>query len=705
MNVLERQIELPTRTIAARFAPSTLDRAERTVEVCWSAGETAMRQDLFGAFEEELPLETLRLDRLNNAQAAAPLVDAHRLQDGIRAVVGVVVPGTAKVVAGEARAVVRFDTGELGEEAMRKVEEGIITQLSPGYDAVYERVYRDTSPVPLLRALEWTPFEISLAPVGVDAGTYFRSQPSGPTRRYAVRTRKEQSMSIQVETAAHAAPPVASVPLVHGASVAPPIDEAEVERRVQSGIAERSKRVNEARSLARSLGIDEDKAERLAVELRSFDDVKSNLLDMKVEAQKSERIRSENPAASVSASVGTTAYEKLVEVAKHGMLTRMAGTEPKDVATEFGVLGRNEIGRFARMSVVDIGEELVEARGVSHRTFRGRGRLERAKMLMGAVPIPGMTRSDAGGMGSSDLSILLGSVFGSRIQQKYRESQDDWKRVAKEVNLEDFTEVPVYGFSNHPPLLDVPEGAEIQRGAFTQSNFNVKLGKGARIISFTWEMMVNDRFGALEQIVNDRFMAVKRWERRKFVAALLANKIGISATNFFSSGNGNISDVTGPPSTATLIAAFKRMARQRGIPGVTGEVDAAGDRLSAIPKRWLLGAEDIITAAQLLEPGGSSEPVVVAPTAATSRPTSAMRALADNLVMEPDLDDQDTVFSVLFADPEEIAAVQYGHLVEQPGPFVQEEDGFEVTGKDFAVIDPFYVVLADPRGAVKITRT
>ena len=485
------------------------------------------------------------------------------------------------------------------------------------------------------------------------------------------------------------------------------------DQQIEQRIAERDARVAEARKLATELSLDADKAAELATSLKSFDEVKLKLLDMKLEQQKAQTILGTNRDPAIRAgqvSVGLNAVQKVFHVAKHGLLARISGAEPKDVVEKkLGLrISAEDIAYFAQLSLMSIGDELLEANGVDVRKLRTLGRFEKAKLLMGhkSARVPGITTLAAGGMGSSDLSGLVGAVFGARLQQLYKDFPDDWLRLAKKVDKEDFTSTPIFSLSNFPPLKTVPEGAPMDRGAFKPANFNSQLEKGGIILTLTWEMIVNDTLGALDLIINDRFQSCKRYERAELIRVLLAGKIGTSNTNFFnSSGVVNICPTTGVVSATTIAAAFATMAKIRGVPGVTGAADASGDRLRLMPKGLLAGASDAIAAHQLLDPSDNGEPAKVSPSGASSRMTSAMRALANNIVVEPDLDDQTPPFSLFTADPNECAAIEYGHLVDQPGPFVEEQDGFEIQGKDYAVVDPFYVVLADPRGAVKVTHS
>ena len=104
---MDTMIELPAMRRSAELAPNTADADSRTVEVVWSAGARVRRATFFGEpYDEELSLDPapVRLDRLN---AGAPFLKVHEL-DTLDAVIGSVVPGSARIENGRGIALVRI---------------------------------------------------------------------------------------------------------------------------------------------------------------------------------------------------------------------------------------------------------------------------------------------------------------------------------------------------------------------------------------------------------------------------------------------------------------------------------------------------------------------------------------------------------------------------------------------------------------------
>lgn len=167
--------DLPPLQRGATFQPSTLNENKRTIELVWSTGEKVLRT-LFDRFWEQLSLDPrhVHLDRLNGG---APLLDAHNAFT-LGGVIGAVVPGTARVDGNTGTATVRFPAAADDPNAdtiWKKLKAGIIRAVSIGYRVhTFEKIENADEKIPTYRAIDWTPYEISLVPIGADAGAQVR---------------------------------------------------------------------------------------------------------------------------------------------------------------------------------------------------------------------------------------------------------------------------------------------------------------------------------------------------------------------------------------------------------------------------------------------------------------------------------------------------------------------------------------------------
>jgi hypothetical protein len=134
---MDTMIELPAMRRSAELAPNTADADSRTVEVVWSAGARVRRATFFGEpYDEELSLDPahVRLDRLN---AGAPFLKVHEL-DTLDAVIGSVVPGSARIENGRGIALVRISERADVEPIWRDIQAGHIRAVSIGYQVHLE---------------------------------------------------------------------------------------------------------------------------------------------------------------------------------------------------------------------------------------------------------------------------------------------------------------------------------------------------------------------------------------------------------------------------------------------------------------------------------------------------------------------------------------------------------------------------------------
>ncbi len=175
---MDTMIELPAMRRTAELAPNTADTTARTVEVVWSAGARVRRATFFGEpYDEELSLDPahVRLDRLN---AGAPFLKVHEL-DKLDAVIGSVVPGSARIENGRGIALVRISERADVEPIWRDIQAGHIRAVSIGYQVHRFEVSKPEAARELWRAVDWTPFEVSAVAVGADPAAGFRAHRRG----------------------------------------------------------------------------------------------------------------------------------------------------------------------------------------------------------------------------------------------------------------------------------------------------------------------------------------------------------------------------------------------------------------------------------------------------------------------------------------------------------------------------------------------
>jgi hypothetical protein len=165
-----KTIEIPIQTRMAAVGP--MDMESMTFPVTWTTGAAVNRSDFWSgdSWLEELSCDpsSVRMDRMNSG---APLLNAHNRFD-LSGVIGVV--ENAKVDGTKGTATVRLSRRADVQPIAQDVQDKIIRNVSVGY-----RVFRyDDVSTPedmanrtrRKRAMDWEPSEVSLVPVGADAG-------------------------------------------------------------------------------------------------------------------------------------------------------------------------------------------------------------------------------------------------------------------------------------------------------------------------------------------------------------------------------------------------------------------------------------------------------------------------------------------------------------------------------------------------------
>ncbi|GHD07682.1 prohead protease/major capsid protein fusion protein [Tianweitania populi] len=154
---------------------STLNEAERTVEVIWSTGAPVKRYDYTeGFYMEELAVEpeAIRLDRF---VAGMSLLDSHDSYS-MDARLGTVVVDSVRIAAGKAYATIKLSRKARGEELLRDLVDGHAVQISVGYKVHrFEKTEGSDGKLPTFRATDWEPLELSAVTIPADAGAFSRT--------------------------------------------------------------------------------------------------------------------------------------------------------------------------------------------------------------------------------------------------------------------------------------------------------------------------------------------------------------------------------------------------------------------------------------------------------------------------------------------------------------------------------------------------
>lgn len=503
------QREIPMQTRQAAFQPASMNEADRTVEMVWSTGASVRRVDFWSdrTYYEELSLEdgAVDLTRLNNG---APLLDTHATRE-LSDVIGVV--ERAWIADGEARATVRFSARAEVAPILADVKAGILRNVSVGYQV---RKYQiEEGDVPVYRAVDWEPMELSLVPIGADAGAGTRAAlPAAPCEfftRAAAQTTQETIMPEQIPAAASA------------------VDLDAV--RAEAAIAERT-RVSGITQLCERHGVADLRAS-LVDNGATLDAARAAILD-----------------AVATRDAGGTSSRLPIE-------TVVDETDVRRAAVENAIMHRAAPGRvkltdagrqYRSLSLLEIGRELLEKAGEK---TRGMDKLQLAQRALS----------------TSDFPYVLANVANKTLRAGYEAAPQTFKPFTKQAGAPDFKTIQRTQIGDAPQLKKVNEAGEFTYGSIGEGKETYQLATYGRIIAVTRQTIINDDLNAFADLPAKFGRAAANLESDIVWGIVTTNAALNDGVALFHATHGNLG--SGAIAVAGLDAGRAAMRIQKSVDG------------------------------------------------------------------------------------------------------------------------------------------
>jgi HK97 family phage prohead protease len=626
--------QLPKMMLRAAFEPASLNEERRTVDLVWTTGARVLRSNWGERFWEELSLDPahVRMGRLN---AGAPLLADHNGRD-LRTVLGVVESATLQ--KGRGVALVRFARAGVDPEADRvfaKVADGVLRNVSVGYRIhKLEKTEESADKIPVFRAVDWEPVEISLVPIGADLGAGVRSE-APETYPVEVITRGSTPQKGRVEMSDKLKTPEGNT------------DPAQAER---TRAAEISRIVTRA-------GLGGELANELIASGASIDVTRARVLDALATRSDSYGPDQAPSGAPIQDIHGRTVGMGETHDSIEKRIERMSGA----LAYRAGCGKLDEESRpYARLSLADMARVCLEQAGKSTRLMSQREIIERALSFRG------------GGHTTSDFTNLLEATTRRTLLDGYTSYQGGIRTISKPSTATDFRAKHAVRLGEAPALEEVQEHAEFKDGSMVESAESYRLKTFGKIFAISRQAIINDDLGAFSLLAKYG-RAAASMESDELVKLLSANAgLGVTmadGTVLFHSTRGNIG-VAGAISVATLALALKAMRLQKML--------GSQIPLNIIPKYLLVPAALEVVAMQH----------VAEIQAALS---SSVNPFASKLevVVEPRLDAVSAAAWYVAADPMVTPSIEHAYLDSEPGPVILREEGFRVDGACFKVREDF----------------
>ena len=698
MSETHASLPMLTRADTARFVPKSINEPERTISVTWTTGDRVRRRGFFSETEwdEELSLdeEAVDLGRLNSG---APFLDSHSAMR-LSSVLGVVESAHLQGPKGrrEGRATVRFDTTPEAERAWASVRNGILRNISVGYAVrEWERIERKDD-VPLLRAVRWSPLEISLVAVPADAAAQVRAV--GDEFPCVVRSIQENDTMADPASGAaqeavanppNPAPvnepgnPPAPQPQPQPQSTGNGEAEGENDGERRSAPASRGLTAEECAQITRSagsLGVSADAAAGIIGKRgMTLARALAEIIDANAARQADTQVRNVQTPANSTVNIADEADKRSAGMANAILHQSNPSVFP---LTD---LGRRWIGR----KPMELARAALEGVGISTDNMSPSQVAEKALLPC----FGGQFGYRLGGLHTtSDFANTLGNVTQQTLRRAYDALPRTFTTWARRTTAQNFKPMAAVQLGGAPKLWKVNEHGEFPRGTLYEGKETYRIVTRGVVVGITRQVLINDDLNAMTRIPAMFGASAANAENDVVYALLLANGAMSDGTALFHANHANLAGSAGAPSVATLGAARTALFKQ---------TDPDGNPIGVMPRYTLIPPSLEVTVAQLLAP--------VQPTQTSNTVPDFVRSTS--WVMEPRLETGVTLDGTTYsgsatawyqiADPATVDTIEYAYLAGNDGVYTETRNGFDVDGVEFKCRIDFGAGVIDHRGMFK----
>jgi hypothetical protein len=632
---------LPLQTRLANFEQAE-DMEDRLFSVIFTTGAIVRRQNILmdEEYDEELLVtpEAVRLERLNSG--TAPVLDTHS-GSTLDSVKGVVMGGSARISSGLGTATVKIDSGTENEHILRKIRDGIIRNVSIGYRVHRYEIIRKGRDAPLYRAVDWEPYEISLVPIGADAGAGIRSDIKTFSCEFIHHhSKKELPLMTKLDTKSQD---------THAQS-------KDLLEEVRSeGMHIERQRCAEIQKITRAAHLSEPFAATLIENGCDIQTARAAVLD--------ELARRNNQPGETRSQVSVIQDE----------------TDRRRASVENALLNRFNPHTFALaesareyrgMTLMEIGRDLLERRGISTRGF---SRVQLSGALLG-LEMRGAL------LGTSDFPYILANVANKTLRAAYEAAPRTFAPFARQTLAPDFKMMARVQLGDAPSLDKVNESGEFKRGSVNEAREQYGLATYGKVVAINRQVIINDDLGAFTRLLEMFGRAAADLESDTVWGILTNNPNMGDGVALFHASHGNLASSGAAISVTTLGSGRAALRQMKGL---------NGRFINIIPKYLLVPSAQETTAQQFV----TATNVVYSKNGDINPFAGSLHVIA-----EPRLDAASSSSWYLAGDPSQIDTIEYAYLEGNEGVYLESRIGFDVDGIELKARLDFAAKAIDWRG-------
>lgn len=647
-----KQIEPITRS--AQFMPETYNAADNTIELIAATESEVLMHTWDGLMREVLSCDAkmIRMDRMLTAN----LLDNHNRYDSVgECILGAVVEASVKDKQLVVK--VRLSTRENIKGIIDDIKTGIIRNVSILYRVYKYEITEEAGQIPIYRAVDWEPYEVSFVAVPADFNAQARSRTDNNIVKNDVTiitNSKNRNMPEEVKPTpaagaenTPAATPAAETPATETPAPAPAADgersvtELRAESTRNAQILDACDAANLPLSFARGL-VNDSSLTYAEASRKIFDHMRKN--------------QTPAPAAApnVHAVPGGDETDKRRTAMIDGLTLRSSQVHESKFKPEQVSAARN----FRGMTLLDVAKDCLLRGGMSQNEINGMSKMD----IVGRA----ITSS------TSDFPILLEGTNRRILLANYEAVADTWKRFCMIGSVTDFREHSRLTMGSFSRLDKLEENSEYKNKKIPDAE---KAGIAAdtfgNTINVSRKMIINDDLNGFGRLSSMLGRAAAR-SIEIDVYALLAQNGGLGPVmgdgkTLFHADHGNIA--------AGLALSVASIESMRVL--MASQKDPSGnDFLDIRPSAFLTpiglgGQARVINDAQY-DPDTVNK---------LQRP-NMVRGLFKDIVDTPRLSGT-RVYA--FADPNDEPVLEVAFLDGQQAPYMESEEEFNVDGMKWKV--------------------
>lgn len=571
------------------------------------------------------------------------------------------------------RADLKITRNEIGQQLLRDIEDGIITDVSIGADVIeWDQDEND-----VINITRWQPYEVTTGTVVADTSIGInRDKPEG------------NQMSDKIETQNGASEGSGQINVVA-------FDAARRAAAVEA-VAKRDKeRANEIREINNLFALPH-------YQNQVFRDLNRELIERNSTVEEARKALTEAIGSGVapltadfsqdeSAPVqrdikqgfsrgyvkqGADDSDLFIKGMERALLVRTGMEKDKEVIRE---VKENE---FSGMNMTEIAREYLRRNQIN---MAGKTR----EQLIGLA----LTRSLIG-HSTSDFANVLENVMNKALLAGWEETEETWSIWCRQGTLPDFKQGSRTNISAFSDLEIVYENGEYKYGTFSDLKETIQLVTYGKLFNISRQALANDDLNSLSRIP----MAMGRAANRTVgdqayniltQAAGLGPTLNQDATALFdAAGHSNYYTGAGAPSVSTVDAMITAMALQ---------TDPSGNAILNINPKYLLVPKALRATAEVLM-AATLNPAEGTTTSFTE--PNSVRGVAQ-VVSDARLDAASTTAWYMLADQNMHDTVEIAFLNGQSTPYTESRDGWTSDGVEFKVRIDAAAAALDFRGIQK----